>query len=411
MSIRIMLLFQLCCFTYFQEAKACKWSLTNQLDNLDQTKLELSIVHARRYINNNTTKNGRFNYEKSTNPSVEIKPNYNVLRHCGTIYALRMLANHKPSLELNQLIKKTVQYARENFLDKVGDGKELMVMWSNPEVETYLQSRQAKLGGAGLGIMALSASYTCHQNPVLLTEMKCLGNFILFMQREDGSFYSKYIPEEGGRNDEFKSLYYPGEAILGLTELYQYDQQEQWLDAAIKGIAFLANKRKGSTEVPGDHWALIASGRLMNLKRVKEDLKLSDLIINHAIQICRSMMSEQIMDDSNQAVHGAFRYYGPTANAATAMEGMLAAISFLPDKSQLKQEMEISIDAGIQFLINAQIKEGELKGGFPYATGMIEGNRKEKRKFQKEKNNVRIDYVQHALSAMVQYYNYKYPKP
>jgi len=50
-----------------------------------------------------------------------------------------------------------------------------------------------------------------------------LGNFLLFRQKTDGSFYSKYLPEKGGRDDCWRFLYYPAEAALGLLMLYTKD--------------------------------------------------------------------------------------------------------------------------------------------------------------------------------------------
>ena len=53
--------------------------------------------------------------------------------------------------------------------------------------------------------------------------LRRLGNFLLFMQNKDGGFYSKFIPEKGGRDDSWTSLYYPGEAALGLIMLSEKD--------------------------------------------------------------------------------------------------------------------------------------------------------------------------------------------
>ena len=57
------------------------------------------------------------------------------------------------------------------------------------------------------------------------------------MQKEDGTFYSKYIPAEGGRSVRWTSLYYPGEAALGLLMLYEKDPSAAWIQAAANAIA------------------------------------------------------------------------------------------------------------------------------------------------------------------------------
>ena len=90
--------------------------------------------------------------------------------------------------------------------------------------------------------------------------MQALGRFVVFLQRDNGSFVSKYIAGRGPAAN-WESLYYPGEAALGLIALYKADHSREWLVAAAKALAYLARSRAGLTTVPADHWALIATAR------------------------------------------------------------------------------------------------------------------------------------------------------
>ena len=85
------------------------------------------------------------------------------------------------------------------------------------------------------------------------------------MQKPNGSFYSKYIPTEGGRWDKWKSLYYPGEAALGLLMLYELDPSPLWLKAAVDALVYLASSRAHKTEVEADHWVLLAAAKLLSI--------------------------------------------------------------------------------------------------------------------------------------------------
>ena len=360
------------------------------------------------YILNNIHPDGQFIYKRNLNPKVRVKENYNVLRHCGTIYAMGMQYDYLPSESMKPATLKTVDFARNEFLTPLTQDPKKMAMWSTPEYEKNLSEIQAKLGGAGLGIVALSQAYQFYPDEQVLEEMKALGNFILFMQRADGSFYSKFIPEKGGKNEEFKSLYYPGEAILGLTTLYEFDKSEQWLDAAIIGISYLANLRKNQQEVPGDHWALIASRELLKFENVNCNPELKEIIINHAIQICRVMIKEQKADSNIPQIHGAYSYVGATTSTSTAIEGLIAALHFIPKEMDIYHEIERSVEIGIDFLLRSQIKDGDFSGAFQYAVGSYHGKRKDVKEFDESKTSVRIDYVQHALSALIQYYHFKY---
>jgi hypothetical protein len=314
-----------------------------------------------------------------------------------------------PSVDMELAISEVVKFARNEFLAQLPQDQKMMAMWSTPEYERHISENQAKLGGAGLGIVALSQLYKLDPNPEILEEMKAMGNFIVFMQKDNGSFYSKYIPGKGGRNDEFHSLYYPGEAILGLITLYEYDKSGQWLATAIQGIRYLANLRKDQQEVPGDHWALIASKQLLKSQRIREDSELKKLIINHAIQICKSLMTEQVTDTNKPDIYGAYSYVGATTSSSTALEGLIASLHFIPREMDIHHEIELSVNICIDFLLRAQIKEGVYSGAFQYAIGFYTGKRKDVKAFNKLKTSVRIDYVQHALSALIQYYHYKYP--
>ena len=221
--------------------------------NAENNSIEKAILLSNDYLLKNIKPDGQFIYERNLNPEVAIKENYNVLRHCGTIYAMGMQNDYKPSKSMKLAISKSVEFARNKFLGPIQQDSKKMAMWSTPEYEKKLNENQAKLGGAGLGIVALSQAYRLNPEEHVLKEMKALGNFICFMQKNDGSFYSKYIPGKGGKSDEFKSLYYPGKAILGLITSYEFDKSDQWLDAAIHGISYLANLRKDLQEIPGDH--------------------------------------------------------------------------------------------------------------------------------------------------------------
>jgi hypothetical protein len=53
---------------------------------------------------------------------------------------------------------------------------------------------EAKLGGAGLGLVALVRLAKMQPGAVPIDEGRRLGQFVAFLQRGDGSFYSKYIP-------------------------------------------------------------------------------------------------------------------------------------------------------------------------------------------------------------------------
>ena len=235
--------------------------------------------------------------------------------------------------------------------------------------------------------------------------MRRIGEFILFMQKADGSFYSKFIPSKGGRDDSWVSLYYPGEAALGLLMLFEKERSLKWLQAASDSIAYLARIRKGNKQVEADHWALLATAKLLPYYQLCQQPLPQKAIEHHAIQICESILNGRPKNYSNSLYVGCFTDDGRTTPTSIRLEGLLAANDFLATESTALQKRMIPyIDEGLAFLLRAQIKSGPYAGGIPRAIqGLPKNHPHFDPSFNRRATEVSFDYVQHALSAMLQY--------
>jgi hypothetical protein len=232
-----------------------------------------------------------------------------------------------------------------------------------------------------------------------------MGNFLLYMQKKDGSFYSKYYPHHGGKSDKWTSLYYPGEAALGLVMLYEKDPDPIWLQAAANAMAYLARLRAAQREVPADHWALLATAKLMPLYDRSRHPVSKAVILKHAVRICETILSTKSHNPEDSLQYGCFTDDGRTTPTAIRLEGLLAALTFLPDEHiELKKQIIDSAEAGIGFLLRSQITSGEYAGAIPRAVRPLPAAQPRSNKASNRRvTEVRIDYVQHALSAMLQY--------
>jgi hypothetical protein len=270
-------------------------------------------------------------------------------------------------------------------------------------VSRYDEPLKAKLGGSGLGLVALLSIEKIEPGFTSLSDLRALGRFVVFMQKDDGSFYSSFIPSRGGRYDKWQSLYYPGEAALGLLLLYEKDLSEVWLESAAKALAYLADSRKYSVQVPADHWALLATEKLLALRGVDQLPVPADLLINHGAQISQAILREQVVDNRYPEYAGGFSPDGRTTPTATRLEGLLAASRFLPAEFAVRRRIDVAVPRGISFLLRAQVGEGQFAGAFPRAVKKVHQAYPDADNFNLRVNEVRIDYVQHALSAMIQY--------
>jgi len=372
--------------------------------SFDIANVKEAIHKAGDYLVRHTHADGMFTYYVSLDPKITPTKEYNILRHAATMYAISMYYQMYQDDNVPAALLRAGQYLRDECIEPLSEGSDMLAVWSRPEVTHSRRPLTAILGGAGLGLVALLSLEDVCPNTTSLSTLRALGRFIAYMQKPDGSFYTEYIPSKGGRDDSWSSLYYPGEATLGLVMLYEKDPCDVWLNVSSKALEFLAISRKSRLRVPPDHWALLATQRLLALKSV--DLPVSrELLVNHGIQICEAILKRQVQNPMRSNYDGAFTSNGRTTPTATSLEGLLAALDFLPEDYPLRSRIEDAARRGIAFLVRTQIKEGDFAGAFPGAVGH---RRLMSRLFNRRASWVRIDYVQHALSAMIQYDHFIY---
>jgi hypothetical protein len=387
--------------------------------SVDPAQLTASIHLAADYLIKRCNHNGKFLYRINLNPETTLKPKYNFLRHAGAIYALGQYEAAYPDTATLQTMKRAALFLKKASIDPIPEKfapvpirNDLLAVWSIPAVTGSEKPIQAKLGGTGLGLVALVSLENIAPGTTPLEYLRQMGNFIIFMQKKDGSFYSKFYPQHGGKNDEWTSLYYPGEAALGLIMLYELDPDPKWLQAAADAIAYLARLRKEKSQVAADHWALLATARLLPLYDRSRQALPKAAIVDHAVQISESILETAAHYPETSLAHGCLTDDGRTTPTAIRLEGLLAALDIIPDENRLlKKQIVISAREGIGFLLRSQVKSGEYAGAIPRAIRPLpENHAKFSKSFNRRATEVRIDNVQHALSAMLQYQQLFFPK-
>jgi len=379
-------------------------SKSSDRERVEQSvRLDRAISSAADYLVRHCDEHGRFTYRVWLDPSVEADDEYNVIRHAGTIYALAAAHRRSPSPEKLEALRRAAAFLRRETLGPVLDHPDMLAVYSPPDVEETDQPLQAKLGGAGLGLVALLSVEQIEPGSVPLEELRALGRFILFMQKPDGSFFADYYPDAWGRDPDSASLYYPGEAALGLLMLHEKDPQSDWLHGAARAIAYLARSRRGATEVEADHWALLATSRLWPLRDECDPPLPAETLQRHAVQICRQILATRDAISGPVRETGCLTADGRTCPTATRVEGLAAALTFLSDEdATLCDDIRRTIGRATGFLIDSQIRQGPHAGGIP---GSIELDPESVATPDRvsPSDEIRIDYVQHALSALIQW--------
>ena len=193
------------------------------------SQISSAIDLAKGYTEQVCGSDGRFAYGTSIQSGKQ-NASYNIVRHAGAIYALTMMQS-RPDQAAVETAVRAASFLQKNYIGP-GAHEDQQVVWSKP----LPQSSAADLGATGLGLVALAAVKQEQPSVVPLQQLQALGNFLMFLQREDGSFVSKYRLDTGP-DEAFDSLYYPGEAALGFIDLYKIDHNERWLTAATSPIS------------------------------------------------------------------------------------------------------------------------------------------------------------------------------
>jgi hypothetical protein len=100
---------------------------------------------------------------------------------------------------------------------------------------------------------------------------------------------------------------------------------------------------------------------------------------------------------------GALMPLGKVVATASRLEGLLAALSFLPPEHPMTAHVRSAVHRGIAFLLRAQVKEGPHVGGFPMAIMQLPPGMGDTAKFNREATSIRVDHLAHGLNALVYY--------
>jgi hypothetical protein len=308
---------------------------------------------------------------------------YGWLRHAGASYALLEAYEELGNPLYLQKAERALAFLKGRLADDASrQGKYL--------VETNDEEQQ-KSGGAGLALVAFAKDAAVSGNRAELETMRSLARFIIAQQYPDGHFRANAdLPPDSGPKRKPEVIYYQGEATLGLLRLYGVDPQPAYLDAARRSADWVVHVRDADISQDNqehDHWMSYAFD---DLYRVVHD----DAYVEHAYKIARAILAKQHRAGNSPAPDwiGTF-YEGQTTPGATRLEAYDADVALSrfagrPDAWLLEPAREVAASMlGQQF----GAENGYWLRNLAKATGGV----RESLVVQ----DVRIDYVQHAMSA------------
>lgn len=354
-------------------------------NEMDKNKIFNSIKKGCNYLIKNTKKNGtKFIYLRDSDGKIT-KGKYNMLRHCGCLWALSKTyntilydkCNNKVITKLNNLF----EYPKQNTI-------------LTEEVALIKDKEWCKLGGNALYALSINeynklvSKY--NQNPKMQDEESGINTNInintinienihngikeyLNLKNNKKNSVIKYYKINANTNvpSDFESEYYPGEAVLSLCELKDYDPAFR----IINELNTVRDVDVSEEDQVHDHWGLQGIELLYLHYHADKNYNKSEELIAYGNKIGRAIINNKFM------------YENRSCRIACRIEGLIPLYRITKNKEYLDV-----INALVLKLLKYQCKDANNKA---YGAFIDEG------KYQ-------IDYTQHSISALSEFYKLKY---
>ena len=354
--------------------------------DLSEQALIAAAASAARYLSNAVGGNGRFvyTYLPKTNRETD---RYNILRHAGSIYALLDWYRESGDPEVLNAAQRGLNYLRA----------QVRPCPAASDMRCVVEKGVIKLGGNALAVLAFSEHYQVTGDRRWLQAAEDLAVWLLRNQADNGKFRPHKWRYPSGEATDFISGYYPGEALYALMRLYRSNGNRRWLKAAQRGADWIIQVRDAEKSIDNlahDHWLMYALRELYTLDP-------DPTYLAHAFRITDAIRHSQNLQAPNlrpeqRDWYGS--YYRPprTTPTATRSEALMNA-AWLSDSVADRRLPGIAnaLCAAIRFQLQTQFRgenslhlpdPGRSRGGFHRSL---------------EDFSIRIDYVQHNLSALL----------
>lgn len=339
---------------------------------VSEEKLNEIIKQASQRLINMEEENGKYIYGFTTNTGQEMN-DYNIVRHAGTVWSQVLAYNENPSDELKIHIERAIEYLINNFCVSYNQDINHIKM---------IEADEIVLGGDALTLLMLAEYENTFKENKYIETCNKIANGILSMQNDDGSFNHSYNLDLTLK-EKTVTVFYDGEAIYALMKLYKILPREDIYEAVTKAIDFFIENNYVSH---GDHW--ISYGMSEYIKYNQEDKYIKFALDNYF---------------ENRGSLSSTTRYNPTNS-----EMLLATYNTYLYLKQNNPENEIVKNfniSGLKKTINRTIKNLYKYYIEPEVAMYFECPDKVKYGFHSLDNRMRIDDIQHSMSAIIAYKN------
>lgn len=221
------------------------YKLLNDGYNVGRRNVEVDAEYAKEIIQNSTEflqkqiyEDGSFVYGIYPRFDNNIE-NYNMVRHASTIWSL--ICSYK--IEPNEKLKKDIDITINYMLNHI--------IYKNEETAYLLDGKEIKLGGNAIAVITLTEYMDVFQTDKYKEICNALGIGILTMFDKETGEWFHVLNNDFSEKEEFRTIYYDGEATFALSKLYGLTENPKWLDMAKISVN---NFIEEHYEQYKDHW-------------------------------------------------------------------------------------------------------------------------------------------------------------
>lgn len=181
---------------------------------------------------------------------------YNSLRHASSVYSLLDVVNFTGDSSLLEPAMRSLKFLAASqireYEPEPGRRMAFLVDATTGEI---------KLGANGAALLAYAKHRELTGSQEFCELMELLAEGIAFLQNAESGVFTHVLDSETlAVKNEFRIIYYDGEAVFGLLRLYAQDNNPRWLSIARKAFDYFLGSRKHAQA--HDHWLSYAANEI-----------------------------------------------------------------------------------------------------------------------------------------------------
>ncbi len=305
-------------------------------------------------------------------------------RHAGAIYSLSQLYGHTQERRVARGAADAARWLLKHYSRPCGAGRRCIA-----------RGRYPRLGHTALTVIALLEYQRATKHAEFEAAARQLSAFVLAMQRADGEFYHVYDVRRQAPKPQPRLMFASEQAALALLMAHDVFADARYLEGAKRALDFLTGPKYadflGWFIYGADHWTCIAVEEAWPRLTSRRYL---DFCRGYAAFIRRMQFGS---DDRAFAGHYGFSHLLVPQAPATAgfTEALIATYKLSLHHEQPDKVLQAQTRVALEALRRDQLRDDNsyLAKSAPHARGGV------RRSLVQQ--DVRLDFTQHALSALI----------